>query len=481
MRSICSPPRTRREALRTALGAGALLSSACADGVSGGNPEANQRDAYERRQTAQTGALREIRLTVEEGEVDVGGQIYRTSLYNGEFPGPIVRVREGEAIRATVHNQGPDATTIHWHGIPVPNAMDGVPGLTQEPIPPGGEFVYEFVAGPAGSYMYHSHVGLQIDEGLIAPLIVEEADPGQSYDRDYNLVFDDFLARAPGVPNSSTHRGGRGMMRGMMGGDDRPRYDGFLVNGKLPADAPACDTRRGERVRLRFINPSGATTYRVAIAGHRMEVIRADGRPVEPVTVDALYLSMGERYDVLVDADNPGLWVIAAAPVEGGGRPAQATLRYLDVRNSNQPPTAFPEGLQGGRVLELSDLRALEPVGFAGAAQPDREIDAVLSGGMMRSAWTINGEVFPEAEPWLIHEGERVRVNMVNHSMILHPMHLHGHFFQAGGAVKDTVIVPAHMGRVSFDFLADNPGRWLFHCHQIYHLESGMAREIRYS
>lgn len=167
MRSICSPPRTRREeALKTALGAGTLLSSACADGVSGGNPEANQRDAYERRRTAQTEALREIRLTVEEGEVDVGGQIYRTSLYNGEFPGPIVRLPEGEAIQATVRNEGPAPTTIHWYGIPVPNAMDGMPGLTQEPIPPGGEFVYEFVASPAGSYMYHSHVGLQIDVGV---------------------------------------------------------------------------------------------------------------------------------------------------------------------------------------------------------------------------------------------------------------------------------------------------------------------------
>lgn len=153
MRSIGCQRRTRREVLGTALGAGALLSSACADGLSGGNLEASQRDAYERRQTAQTGALREIRLTVAEGEVDVGGQIYRTSLYNGEFPGSIVRVQEGEAIRAMVRNQGPDATTIHWHGIPVPNAMDGEPGLNQEPIPPGGEFAYEFVAGPAGTYI----------------------------------------------------------------------------------------------------------------------------------------------------------------------------------------------------------------------------------------------------------------------------------------------------------------------------------------
>jgi len=138
---------------------------------------------------------------------------------------------------------------------------------------------------------------------------------------------------------------------------------------------------------------------------------------------------------------------------------------------------AVPEGLERGRGLELGDLRALDG---AAVATPDRTIDLVLSGGMMSSAWTIGGQAYPNADPLDIQEGERVRVRLINQSMMLHPMHLHGHFFRVGEVVKDTVLVPPHMGRVTFDFTADNPGHWFFHCHNLYHMEAGMARVFRY-
>ena len=143
----------------------------------------------------------------------------------------------------------------------------------------------------------------------------------------------------------------------------------------------------------------------------------------------------------------------------------------------NPPANARPKGLQRGRVLDLFDLHSLEG---ADRTALDRAIDLTLSGGMMSSAWTINGQAYPNAEALVIHEGERVRVRMVDHSAMIHPMHLHGHFFRVGDVVKDTVIVPPFMGRVSFDFTADNPGNWFFHCHNIYHMESGMARVFRY-
>jgi FtsP/CotA-like multicopper oxidase with cupredoxin domain len=236
--------------------------------------------------------------------------------------------------------------------------------------------------------------------------------------------------------------------------------------------------KRGERVRLRLLNPSGATTYRVAIAGHRMSVSHADGRPVKPVQVDALEIGMGERYDVIIDARNPGTWAIAAAPLQGSLEPARAILRYLDARAA--PPSARqePEGLRRGRLLRMEDLDGVER--DDSASSPDRDVDLVLSGGMMSSAWTIGGQVYPEADPIEIRRGERVRFRMRNMSMALHPMHLHGHFFRVGRAWKDTVIVPPRMGEVSFEFRADNPGRWFFHCHNAYHMEMGMAREVRY-
>ena len=434
------------------------------------------------RRDAPTGPTRTVRLRAEEIEVEVApGRVYRTWGYNGAFPGPELRVREGEQLQVVVENHLPEPTTIHWHGVPVPNAMDGVPGLTQDPIAPGETFTYTFVAAPSGSYLYHSHVGLQLDRGLLGALIIEEITPHVSYDREYTLVLDDFL---PGEPRPLTAATpgmrGRGMMgRGMMGGMmgvQVPPYAGSLINGRLPEAAPVFEVRRGERVRLRLLNPSGASTFRFAIDGHALLVTHADGRPVEPVRVDNLLIGMGERYDVIIEADNPGRWAIVAVPVEGTHPPARAVLHYRESR-ARGLPSGLPETLRG-RPLDYSDLKCLE---MLPAQRPDRSFDLLLSGGMMMNPrWAINGQAYPDAEPLEIARGERVRFRMVNHSMMLHPMHLHGHFFRVGDALKDTVLVPPHMGRVVFDFVADNPGRWFFHCHNLYHLESGMAREVRY-
>ena len=442
------------------------------------------------REVGSGGAARPVRLTAEPVEVEVGpGEVWRTWGYNGQYPGPEIRVQEGERLEVTVENSLPAPTTVHWHGLPVPNPMDGVPGLTQDPIAPGGRFVYAFAAEPAGSYLYHSHVGLQLDRGLIAPLIVEERTPHVAYDREATLILDDYL---PGTPEPLADGGRGGMMggRGMMGqggggmmGGQVPPYAGLLINGKLPADPVTVEVRRGERLRLRIMNPSGATTFRFAVAGHRLTVTHADGYPVRPVEVDALLVSMGERYDVILEANNPGVWPIAAATVEGSSDPAQAVLRYRDAAASRPAAGALPDGLRSGRLLRLDDLRGLGD--RPAAKSPDRTFDLTLSGGMMGSAWTIDGQTYPEAPPLEVREGERVRVVMTNHSPMIHPMHLHGHFFRTGdlstgGVRKDTVLVPAHMGRVAFEFTADNAGRWLFHCHNVYHLEAGMAREVRY-
>jgi FtsP/CotA-like multicopper oxidase with cupredoxin domain len=275
---------------------------------------------------------------------------------------------------------------------------------------------------------------------------------------------------------------GSGMMSGMggmMGSLGIPDYLALLVNGRPADDPPTFDVRRGERVRIRLLNPSGATTYRVAIAGHRMQVSHADGRPVKPVEVDALEIGMGERYDVIVEASNPGAWVIAAAPLQGSPAPARAILRYVDARSTSTDGAELPEGLRRGQLLGLEDLDAVEP--DESAPSPPHEVDLVLSGGMMSSTWTIGGQAYPDADPIEIRRGERVRFRMRNMSMALHPMHLHGHFFRVGRAWKDTVLVPPRMGEVSFTFTADNPGRWFFHCHNAYHMEMGMAREVRYA
>ncbi|MDQ7041332.1 MAG: multicopper oxidase family protein [Rhodothermus sp.] len=472
----------RRTFLKTLLGSTAALA---VPGLWTGGCRQETTDQAEAapslRRTTPTGPTRTIHLRVEPVEVEVApGRIYRTWGYNGGFPGPELRVREGEQLQVVVENRLPEGTTIHWHGVPVPNAMDGVPGLTQDPIAPGATFTYTFVASPSGSYLYHSHVGLQLDRGLLGALIIEETTPHVSYDREYTLVLDDFLPEAPQpLPAGAPGMRGRGMMgRGMMGGMMRmqvPPYAGSLINGRLPEAAPVFEVRRGERIRLRLLNPSGASTFRFAIAGHPLLITHADGRPVEPVQVDNLLIGMGERYDAVIEANNPGRWAIVAIPVEGTHPPARAVLHYRESR-SRGLPSGLPETLRG-RTLDYSDLKGLE---MLPVRRPDRTFNLVLSGGMMSPRWTINGQAYPHADPLEIAQGERVRFRMVNHSMMLHPMHLHGHFFRVGDVLKDTVLVLPHMGRIVFDFVADNPGRWFFHCHNLYHLESGMAREVRY-
>lgn len=450
---------------------------------------------------AAAGRPREVRLVAEPGEIEVApGRTYRTWFYNGQAPGPEIRIREGERIRVVLQNRLPEDTTIHWHGLPVPNAMDGVPAVTQRPVAPGGTFVYDFVARPAGTYMYHSHVGLQLDRALTGALVIEERTPQVTFDRDYVVVLDDWLAGdpTPAAARSESGMSGMGEMmrrmmgggRGMMGGGQsgmmiqdaaRPDYAALLVNGRGAQDPPVFEARRGERVRFRLINLSSATTFRVALAGHRLTVTHTDGRPIEPVTVDALVIGMGERYDVLVDADNPGAWTLAAASLLGEPQPARAVFRYQGQRQA--APLAGDEalGITGGRLLELTDLVSVED-GPAAAGAPDRTFDLMLSWGMMMAPdqWNIDGQRYPDADSLEIREGERVRVSMTNMSPIHHPMHLHGHFFRVGRALKDTVMVPAHMGRMSFEFAADNPGDWFFHCHNLYHMEAGMARVFRY-
>jgi len=452
--------------------------------------------AYHHHSAEQTGATRTLRIAAEVAEVEVAPwRSYRTWVYDGKFPGGEIRVKEGDRLHIAVENRLPEETTIHWHGVPLPNAMDGVPVLTQRPIKPGEQFVYDYVADPAGTYIYHSHVGLQLDRGLMGPLIIEEKQPHVQYDRDYVLLLDDFLPHAPepipaggGMMGTGSgrmtgmmqgmSRGQGGMMGGGMMGVEMPPYAGIMINGRLPEAPVVFDTRKGERLRLRFLNASGASAYRVAIGGHRMAITHTDGRPVKPLAVDSFYIGMGERYDVLVEANNSGAWWIAAAPLEANLPAARAILRYLDSPQARPVANSLPEGLQSGHLLDISELESTEPLP---TAAPDQNFDFVLSGGMMMSsAWTMNGQAYPNADPVEIHEGSWVRVKITNHSMMLHPMHLHGHFFRVANVLKDTLIIPPMMGRGTFQFLADNPGRWFFHCHNAYHMEAGMAREVRY-
>ncbi|MFC4989312.1 multicopper oxidase family protein [Saliphagus infecundisoli] len=416
---------------------------------------------------------REYELTVTTGEIEAApGETVETWLYDSQYPGPELRVREGERVRITIRNELPTETTVHWHGMKQlgSNAMDGVPGVTQPSIEPGEEFVYEFDAAPTGTHWYHSHVGLQLDRGLLGPLIVEENDPHVAYDREHTIVVDEYLTGEPKITSVD-----RGMMSGFPGG---PAYDGTLVNGKLPSDPDILSVEAGERVRLRFLNAGSIKSHRVSVSGHTMQVTHADGPAVEPVEVDTFDLGMGERFDAVIEANRPGTWEIRARPLDDK-TPSGRTLLHYDGSDADEPRRESV----GTRRLEYGDLTAVGALDQYDGP-PDQTIEVDLStGGMMggdEGEWQINGQVYPDADPIHIKEGDHVRLRVVNHSPMRHPMHLHGHHFVVKGALQDTVTVPGHMGQRMMDFVADNPGDWFFHCHNLYHLHTGMARLFKY-
>lgn len=477
---------SRRELLRYASIGGALS-------LVGGWPFLNHANASDRRIT-------EIKLTAGVSPTNLGaGQSFKAWTYNGRTPGPEIRITEGDMLRVILHNNLPEPTTIHWHGLPVPNAMDGVPGVTQKPVKPGEKFIYEFIARPAGTYIYHSHVSYQLDQGLYGGIIVEPRREELAYDQEYTIILEDWARVDGGGPAASrkgrTRSGGMGMM-GMMGMMRRrrskkdpllpPRYDAYAINGLVFKAAKPFLAKKGEKIRFRFINPSSSTIYTIRIAGHSFTVTHADGRPVEPFEADALRIGMGERYDVMLHADNPGRWLIynlndgTAVSNEPLG-----ILLYRGVRGKD-----FND--DGTRRFRLNEYWNMAGIEENAVKQVDGDIDRIfrmtLSGGMMGSPyWTINGRTYPNTGDIRIKPGDRVRFEYFNHSMMPHPMHLHGHFFEIAGTgkrtgvrmKKDTLIIPPHMGRGAVEFVADNPGAWFHHCHNLYHLAGGMANVIR--
>ena len=429
---------------------------------------------------AQGPSVRSVSLTAGEATIATGSAQWATWAYNGAVPGPEIRLIRGDRVRITFRNLLHEPSTIHWHGLPVPPNMDGVPVLSQAAVAPGDSFVYEFDATASGTFFYHAHVGLQLDRGLYGPLIVEE--PGENarlrVDREHVLMFDD---RLPGSPEDAL----RTVNRGGMMSSGTPLYAEYLLNGRT---ASTFSVRAGERVRLRLINAGAATLFRVGIAGHSLTVTHADGQPVVPVDVATLVLGMGERYDAIVTANNPGRWPILVSEVGNPSTRTLGTLAYAGSERAIPPPIVWPVDLQSGKLLTYRDLDAVDRPQTSPASST-LVIPVVLGGGMGSmgggTTWTINGQAYPSAAPFRVSQGARVQLQMTNQSMAAHPMHLHGHTgfvgVTAGRAfAKDTVVVNP-METLALTFVADNPGRWLFHCHNLYHMELGMARVIEYA
>lgn len=432
-----------------------------------------------------------LRAAPAEAQVLPSGEpATRVWAYDGQVPGPPVRVRRGDIVRVRLDNGLPQPTTIHWHGVRIDNRMDGVPGLTQEPVPPGETFEYAFAVPDAGTFWYHPHSRSweQQARGLYGLLIVEEDEPPR-FDQDVALVLDDWRIDEAG----QIHEASFGHM---MDWSHAGRLGNLLTtNGLDSVDVPV---RAGERVRLRLCNTSNARTLRIRIDDHTPMVIALDGQPVAPFAPAGgeIVLASGQRTDLSVDMIlNPGA---RAAIAETSGREAvaAATLTYHDDAVAREQPLDAPIALAPNPLPDSIDI--------AGAL----DVDLVMQGGAMgglREAqhkgetkdirtlvesglvWALNGVAGrPETPLFDVPRGRPVRIRMVNETAWPHAMHLHGHHFRelAGpnksvyGPWRDTLLVDRRSERTVV-LLADNPGDWLLHCHMLEHHAAGMVTWFR--
>ena len=255
--------------------------------------------------------VREFMLTAEEIDWEImPGTTIRAWAYNGQMPGPEIRIREGDLVRITLRNELPVGTTIHWHGVNLPPEMDGPVGLNQAAVEPGQEFVYEFVATPAGTRWYHSHADptAQIALGLYGSFIVEPREPRQTYDRDYTYILNEWdLELTPDVAMGTEPWGpGDQMLRGGELGTDL-----FLMNGHAHESIPQMRLAEGERVLIRLIN-AGNLPHAIHTHGHSFKIVATDGNDVPEgmaLVKDTVLIGPGERYDLELDGNNPGVWM----------------------------------------------------------------------------------------------------------------------------------------------------------------------------
>ncbi len=490
-------------------------------------------------------AQRTIRydLNVTDTVVNYTGKTRKAIAINGQLPAPTLHFTEGDTAEIHVHNHMHHETSIHWHGLLLPNEQDGVPYLTTAPIKAMSTHVYRFPIRQSGTYWYHSHTMLQEQRGMYGAFIIHKRNEAPIHEE--VVVLSDWSDENPHQIERSLHRAtdwygirkgaaqdyGEGLLSGhfttkltnewkRMHAMDVSDvfYERFLLNGQTAQHRP--QYTKGDKVRVRVINGSSSTYFWLTYSGGPMKVVASDGSDVEPVSVDRLIMGVSETYDVELTLPADGVAYELVATSED--RMGQASLwlgegpkqlkqplgkldyfegmkmmndmmtlggnmkdmgMHMSLQQMDMNAVMYPEGNQP-KPLNYAMLRSPTPTALPD--KPFRTLHFELTGNMNRYVWTVNNRTISESDRILIKKGENIRMILTNNSMMRHPMHLHGHFFRVVNGQGDHAplknvidIMPMETDTLEFN-ASEEYGDWYFHCHILYHMMSGMGRIFRY-
>ena len=456
-------------------------------------------------QTAQWDEKADYTIHIGTGLVEVGPQHFiSTTTYNGQFPGPLLRFKEGRRTVVDIYNDTDTPEQFHWHGQFVPTDVDGSAEERTPYIPAHGMRREVFVPGPSGFRFYHTHVAAGGNlaagqyTGEVGPVYIEPRNERGDYDREEFIVLKefepffmqggdmamDFLA-GTAIPElksigEKAEKESAGMPKGYEVG-----YKVFTINGKQLGHGKPIQVKNGERVLFHILNGSATEIRSLALPGHTFKVVAMDGFPVpNPAKVPVLWIGTAERISVIVEMKNPGVWVMGDLSDDDRGNGMGIVVEYANQKGRPKwvkpKPFKWDYSIFGNQNVTASEPDEIIEMLFTKQQAADKGFNQ----------WMINGVAFDMMKmPTMFHlkEGKRYRLHMRNASDDLHPMHLHRHSFEVtkvggkptAGIIKDVVMLGGFQ-EMDIDFTANNPGLTLFHCHMQLHMDFGFMALFDY-
>jgi FtsP/CotA-like multicopper oxidase with cupredoxin domain len=441
-------------------------------------------------------------LNIRNGLVEIGhNRFISTTTFNGQFPGPLLRLREGERVTVDIHNETEIPEQLHWHGLTIPVDVDGAAEEGTPPVLPFSTRRVFFIPQPSGLRFYHTHLRAGADlnrgqyTGEAGPLYIEpKSNPGR-YDREIFLTLKefepwfshggdmagDFLAGAS-VPELKA-RGESEMAASLKQGKPHGfevNYRSFTVNGRMLGQGEPIRVKQGERVLVHILNGSATEIRSLALPGHTFTVVAMDGNPLpSPVRVPVLWLGTAERISAIVEMNHPGVWVLGDTADDDRHHGMGIVVEYAGQQG--KPQWVAPKPFRWNYLNfgnESSSVSLPDEVFEMTFAKQNAALDGF-------NQWTINGTPYPTSQMmapplFKVREGKRYRIRMRNASDDIHPVHLHRHTFEltriagkpTSGVMKDVVMLGGYQ-EADIDFVASNPGKTLFHCHQQLHMDFG--------